>query len=130
MRHFDISSAFNNKEYEPEQFVYARKMLLSNGKFEFPGFPYSIMKMNLYRSKPACHINSTGLYSHLSSTSYMKSEADPRVYFKVRIADIEIISVTIDDLFITDTTNTDPINYINTNRPNTPPETSDYPQIS
>lgn len=100
-RHFDIQSAFTHESYNFENPVYVRQPRKFDGSLQHPDKPIGKLKLNLYGSKPACHIYHAGLDTHLQKHQYYPTEADPCLYAKTNLKGTTLIAITIDDFLVT-----------------------------
>lgn len=75
--HLDIKSAFTTETYRHEFPVYVRQMRRADNSFTHPQCPIGRLRLNLYGTKPACHIYHAGLDAHLRSLHYSRAEVDP-----------------------------------------------------
>lgn len=74
--HLYITSAFTTEEYRHDHPVYVKQMPRFNYTLTHQDSPIARLRLNLYGTKPDCHLYHTGLDNHLKCHGFGASEAD------------------------------------------------------
>lgn len=100
LRHLDITSSFTTEIYDHDGPVYLRPMSRLVMNLTYEKFSIGRLRLNLYGTKPACHIYHADLDRHLQRHHFIPSEADPCLYVKRTANGTTLAAVTIDDLLV------------------------------
>lgn len=75
LRHLDINSTFTNKGYRHTRPFFDGHLQIASSMLTPPTCPFSLLHLNIYGTRPSCHIYHSGLDYHLCARGYIPSQA-------------------------------------------------------